>query len=400
MLGASGSVARAFLRRLPGQRRRFGRVFLLDRNTGVLGDRYVDLRDLQASFLHERLRIPGGGEAYRALLRRHRIGLVVDLTGLDTIPLLQQTDEAGVSLVNTALCVRKQTPEEAVHALFPRRVRPARVPHILGSGMNPGAVNLWVRHGIERHGVPREVVHFEYDTSMTPDRWRPIITWSKSEFLAETAGTPSGFAHGAHVEPLLPDAMAHPASLRPYLEPILPLPHYPAGFTILHEENLTMARRYGFVSRFIYALHPRTTRYLLARRRAKGRLAESDLVLGDNIALPLEGDDLVGVALEYRDRRVCYWSRMPNEALVGTNATCAQVAIGLWSAVLTLLTHRLPPEVHFAGDLYDTPYRRYLFDNLRTQEAVFVRRRGGLVLRARISAIVHKPARREGRVYL
>jgi hypothetical protein len=50
VLGASGNVARAFLRRLGGNRVHFGRLVLLDKNRGVLANRHLDPRRLDLSF--------------------------------------------------------------------------------------------------------------------------------------------------------------------------------------------------------------------------------------------------------------------------------------------------------------------------------------------------------------
>ena len=50
---------------------------------------------------------------------------------------------------------------------------------------------------------------------------------------------------------------------------------------------------------------------------------------------------------------------------VGTNATCTQVAVGVYAAPITLLRERLRPRIYFATDLYDTIYPHVLFSNQR-----------------------------------
>ena len=97
---------------------------------------------------------------------------MLDVTDMDTLPVLTATDAAGVSYVNTPLNDAKCRVSEMVAAVHPTRGG-RRGPHILSSAMNPGAVNIWVWHGLRRHGVPREIVHFEYGTSMSPG-----ICWS------------------------------------------------------------------------------------------------------------------------------------------------------------------------------------------------------------------------------
>ncbi|HLG43269.1 MAG TPA: saccharopine dehydrogenase NADP-binding domain-containing protein [Planctomycetota bacterium] len=389
VLGASGNVARAVLRRLPAHRGRFRRIVLLDKNDHVRRDPYVDHEGMHAEFIHDALELPEGEAAYRRLLRNRAIDIVLDLTDADTLPILAATDAAGVSYLNTSLCDRERTVEPLVDELLPRRRRTWRAPHLVCAGMNPGAVNMWVQHGVERFGVPREFIHFEYDSSEPIRGWRPLVTWSKKEFLAESVWNPSGIVQAGRVNPLHPNALAHPEDLGPLLRPIVKLDPYPRGFTVLHEENIMLGRQFGNSSRFIYALHPRTMEYLVRTFRTRGVIRPRDLELGDNTSIPLTGFDLIGVCLDYPRRRVYYFHSLANSAVVGTNATCAQVAIGVLCGLFTLLVDRLPRRIHSVGDLRGTTYRKLLFDNLRVDEAVFDRTPHGL-----------KPVRREPSVRL
>src|SRR5689334_40425 len=152
VLGASGHVAQAFLRRLGGRRAQFGRLVLLDRNAHVLKDRFLEHGRLRYEFVRHRLRWPDDG-TYRELLRRHEVDVVLDLTDMDTLPVLAATDEAGVSYVNTALNDANRRVPEMVAAVHPTREEPRESPHILSSGMNPGAVNVWVLYGVGQYGV-------------------------------------------------------------------------------------------------------------------------------------------------------------------------------------------------------------------------------------------------------
>jgi len=399
ILGASGNVARAVLRRLPALRGRFRRIVLLDKNARVRRDPYVDREGIRAEFIHDALELPAGGAAYRRLLRNRGIDLVLDLTDADTIPILAATDSAGVSYLNTSLCDGKRTVVELVDELHPRRQGTWRAPHLLCAGMNPGAVNLWVQHGVERFGVPREIVHFEYDSSEPIRGWRPVVTWSKREFLTESVWNPSGVVQAGRVKPLLPNALAHPEDLGPLLRPIVKLDRYPSGMTVLHEENITLGRQYGNSSRFIYSLHPRTMEHLVRTWLNRGEVRTRDLALGNNTSIPLTGFDMIGVCLEYPRRRVYYFHSLANSAVVGTNATCAQVAIGVLCGLFTLLVDRLPRRVHSVGDLRGTTYRRLLFDNLRVDEAVFDRTSEGLRPVRRDPSVRMKIPRTVRRIY-
>lgn len=260
--------------------------------------------------------------------------------------------------------------------------------------MNPGIVNLWVRHGVEQFGRPRQIVHFQYDNSMTVDGWRPLVTWSRHEFLTETTWNPTGHHAGRRVALRESNALENPVPLRPLLAPLAQGDHCPAGMLVLHEENLTLGHALGVPSKFIYALHPQTMRYLRARYRREGNLELDTLEIGDNLTRRLGGTDLVGVCLHYPRRRVYYVNRMPNDAVIGTNATCAQVAIGIYAALFTVLYDRLAPRIYFTEDLYDTLYRRLVLANLRVELFLCGRRNGRWVTRRHIPGLRAAPVRR------
>lgn len=376
ILGASGSVARAVLRRLGAHRDRFGALVLLDKNRRVCRDTALDHERLRYRFICHRVRFPDDNAYYERLLRRRGISIVLDLSTLPTLPVLRATDAAGVSYLNTSLNDDELEVLDLVVALHPTRHLPTQAPHILCCGMNPGIVNMWVCHALAHFGLPRDIIHFESDTSMTQDKWRPLVTWSKEEFLAETTWNRTGLYVGRRTKLLNCCAMERLVSLRPILQPIRKQETYPQGFLVLHEENLTLGRAIGVPSRFIYAIHPRTTGYLVERFRKKGTLRESDIETGDNVKRRLSGEDTVGVCLIYPGKRVYYLNTMANAGVQGTNATCAQVALGVYCALFTLLVDRLKPRIYFTGDMYDTAYPVIMFRNVAVQQFVCRKRRG------------------------
>lgn len=376
VLGASGSVARAFLRRLSAQRRRFGKLVLVDRNAGVTTDRTLDPATLDWVFVREWLRLPEHEEALLSLFKQHAIDIVVDLTADETLPTLAAADKAGVCYVSTALVHAKISGFALVAEVQKQAADFKKAAHVVCAGMNPGAVNTWVVLGVERYGKPDEVIHFEHDTSRPAEGWRPMVTWSKRDFLMETTWLASGIATPEKVEPLTPNSLLHRVDLKPVLEPIVELERYPQAFPVLHEENITLARRYGFKSRFLYAIDSRTMDFLVQAYKERGTVQESELALGDNVKIPLDGSDLVGVMLDYGERRVYYTNRTPNRAFMGMNATCAQVAVGLFCAVYVLMTEPVEPGVYFPEELPRTDYRRLIFENMRIDETICERKAG------------------------
>ena len=231
------------------------------------------------------------------------------------------------------------------------------------------------------NGKPREIVHFEYDTSTAADGWRPIVTWSRKEFISELAGDPTGKVVAGRPVIFRTRAIQHRVAMRDILKPVFPLATYPSGFLVLHEENLTLGEALGVSSKFIYALHPKTMAYLARRWRRRGQLLVSDLRVGDNTTMPLAGEDTIGVCLEYPRRRVYYLHSLANSAVMGANATCTQVAVGVYAALFTMLRDSLAPRIYFVSDLYDTVYPQVLFANMRVEHFVFAKRKRHLVLR-------------------
>ncbi|HEX5223223.1 MAG TPA: saccharopine dehydrogenase NADP-binding domain-containing protein [Verrucomicrobiae bacterium] len=387
ILGASGHVAQAFLQRLSVRRGDFGRLVLLDPNDDLLRNSHLDHSLLDYQFVPRALRLPADRTEYHALLREHAINVVVDVTDLDTLPVLTATDAAGVSYINTSLNESGRGVAELLSEVYPTRTRPRRVPHILSSGMNPGVVNLWVWHGVQQYGAPSEIVHFEYDSSVPASGWRPLITWSRQEFLTETVWEPTGLVVNGAVRMGAGNSLQQRVDLRPIMQPVVALPEYPRGLLVLHEENIKFGTRLGTSSKYVYAIHPRTMTYLEELWRERGRVNITDLTVGDNTSIPLDGSDTIGVCLNYLDKRVYYLHSLANRDVVGTNATCAQVAVGLDAALHALVLERLSPQIHFASDLYATVYSDVVFGALRVEHAVFEKQNGALVRRQRNSRL-------------
>lgn len=391
VLGASGGVATTFLHHLPEYRPLFGRLILVDPHDRVRKNPYIEHRLLGYRLVKLRVDIGKDRAGYLRMLKRHRADIVLDLTDGDTIPLLEATDEAGASFLTTGLNADGRSIPETVDDVWRRRRRLDRAPHIVCAGMNPGCVNVWARYGIERHGKPSAITHFEYDTSQMTRRWRPMVTWSVKQFLEEAVRDKAGVVLGRYkVRELKPNALVRRIGMRPILEPIMPLPTYPEGFRMFHEECSSLSNLYDIPSRFIYAIHPRTMRRLIDLYERKGRIDARDLLIADNVENVLEGADTIGVRLEYPDKAVYYVNSFPNTSVIGTNATYTQVAIGVFAGLFTLLDGRLKDGVHFPEDLYRTYFTDFVFDNMRVQEFVFRKHGGRLKLKRYVPRVMLK----------
>ncbi|HWQ92439.1 MAG TPA: hypothetical protein VN673_12270 [Clostridia bacterium] len=342
----------------------------------MLKDAYLDHTRLDYQFFRRRLRFPEDAVFYREVLALHDIDIVLDVTDLDTMPILEATDAVGVSYVNTALNDAGRCVADVVSSLHPTREQKRKAPHIISSGMNPGVVNIWVWDGFRRYGAPSEIVHFEYDTSMPITGWRPMVTWSRQEFLTECVWEPTGSVVNGRLRMLPTNSLQHRQDMRSVMEPIIALDAYPRGLLVLHEENVKLGQKLGASSKYIYAIHPKTMDYLHRLWRDRGRVAVDDLELGDNTSVPLSGADTIGLCLKYPDRWIYYLHSLANEDVVGTNATCAQVAVGIDAALTTLLSEQLLPRLYFSSDLYDTVYREAVFNSLRVEQFALGTRKG------------------------
>ncbi len=372
VLGASGGLANAFLHQLVHHRDFFSHLILLDKNKKVLKNPHLDHKALDYTFINKELKLPHRKTEYLSLLKKHRITIVVDLTDADSISLIETTDEAGVDYINTAINDQQKTVSRLISEIFSKRSRWKKARHILCAGMNPGNVNMWVRYGIEQFGLPEEIIHFEYDTSMIAQNWKAMITWSVHEFLVENVRDPGGVVLGKDkVKLLLPNALSNQVDMEPILKPILKLNEYPQGALVLHEENLTLAHRYDLPSKFIYAVHMKTIDALSRIYRKKKDVEQNDISIADNLTAVLDGSDNIGVLLKYKNKKVYYFNTIPNISVIGTTATYAQAAVGIFAALFVLLVDKLKNGTYFVEDLYDTHYKYYMFDNMRVQEFVF-----------------------------
>ncbi len=372
ILGASGGVANAVLHYLSHHRDLFSRLILIDKNSKILKDPFIDHKGLDYKFEKIDLKFPEKESEYLNILKNHQIDIVLDLTDADSAPLLEATNKAGISYVNTALNSEAETAKEILPPIYAKKDLLNNAAHILCAGMNPGNVNMWARYGIEKFGVPQEIIHMEYDTSKIASHWHPAVTWSLKEFLVECVRDPGGkvLAGGKIVE-TLPNALQKRVYMKNLLSPVMKLKQYPYGFMIIHEENFTISKKYGVPSKFIYAIHTKTMDNLIKIYSEKGAVTREELCLADNTTEILDGSDSIGVMLDYPDKKVYYWNSVPNVAMIGTSATYFQVAVGVFSALFTLLFDDLEKRVHFTEELFDTHFKHYMFDNLRVEEFIF-----------------------------
>jgi hypothetical protein len=377
IIGACGGVGRAFLLTLLRDRGRLGKLVLVDKQDPRDDDESRSFEKLKAEFLKTTVDADKGREEYLRLLNTHRIDLVIDLSVNETRAMLAATDRAGVSYINTGVANRLgENFSEVVLDLVHRKTPSWNAPHILCSGMNPGVVNMWVRRAIETSGVPRSIVHFEYDTGEPVDGGRPVISWSRETLLDEIVNDPAGYVEGRNkIRFIQPNPLKNRVSMEEVLRPIMSLPAYPRGFLLLHEENITLGHNYDVPSHFLFSLKTETMDYLEKVYDRNREVPLDTLALGDNRKILLKGEATVGVCLEYENTREYFFNTTPQGSVPGVSGSCRQVAAGLHAALWTMIEDRLEKRVYFVEDLLGTTCERLMLGNLPMQH-VIVHHRG------------------------
>jgi hypothetical protein len=372
IIGACGGVGRAFLRMLREERGGLGKLVLVDKQDPWEDDGRVFFRELNGEFVKANIDVDPGREEYLHLLKTHWIDMVIDLSVNETKAMLAIADRAGVSYINTGVANRPgESFSEVVLDLFTRKTVSWNVPHILCSGMNPGIVNMWVKRAIETHGVPKDIVHFEYDTGEPVEGGVPVISWCRETLLDEIVNDPAGYVEGRDkIRLLRPNPIKNRVSMEGVLRPILNLPVYPRGFLLLHEENITLGQEYDVPSRFLFSLKTQTMDYLEDVYDRKREVPLDTLMLGDNMKIALKGEATVGVCLEYENDRKYFLNTTAQGSVPGVSGSCRQVAAGLHAAFWTLVSHPLDRRVYFVEDLMGTPCERLMTENLPMQHAV------------------------------
>ena len=388
IIGAAGAVANAVLLKLPEYRNSFGRLVLLDKKGNIRKNKHLDHKKLRYVFVRKKINLPAKEKEFLSLLKRYGIGVLVDLSTIDTIPILEALRRIDVKYLNTSMNIADGASYSLVFDLINNRDKFSEGVRILCSGMNPGVVNAWVRLGIETYGVPDRVTFIEYDSSRPASGWKTILTWSIEQFVNESSIERSAVMLGGDRVRLSKDvAVMCREDMAKYFRPIMKMADYPKGFVVPHEECASIAMLFNVPAKFVYAIHPKTMERLVSLYKKQGELSNHDLLLGDNVKMPLVGRDNIAVRLDYKDKAVYYMNSMDNSDQKGTNATCAQVAVGVLAGLRTLLKGDLPSRVYFTSELFNKGYKDFVLDSMAVQKFVFKKKNGKLKMSEHVPEI-------------
>lgn len=317
----------------------------------------------------------GNLKMFRQHLTRTKTTLVIDLSWADTVEMLECCNELGIPYINTALENRMVdenielegfTLLERYRIFQENRGRFTNMKAIIGSGMNPGVVQ-WMALDMMKQTpgeTPLGCYIVEQDNSFYADRslvQKKTIysTWSPECFLDEALLNYPMFMKQNRPIFLYNDVyeLAFKVSLgnKQFYGCLMP-----------HEEVITLGKAYDMETGFIYRVNDVTTELLRANLGNAEALWNWNHKVLDPAEAELDGEDLVGVLLVYKDKERFMYNVMSNQSIFAefkTNATYFQVACGIYGAISTLLLDEIPTGIYFVDELLsktDSSYGKYL----------------------------------------
>ncbi|WP_409296332.1 S-adenosylmethionine decarboxylase related protein [Peribacillus sp. SCS-26] len=290
--------------------------------------------------------------------------LIVDLSWADTIDILDICNEFGVFYVNTALentevdedqNLKGFTLLERFYRFEDAKNRFTNMKGIVCSGMNPGVVQ-WMAYSImAMHPNEKPLACYIVEKDTTFYKEKSLLaktictTWSPECFLDEAILNYPMFVKGGVPLHLYKEVYAQEFKVT-----LGDIQFY--GCLMPHEEVLSLGTLYNMETGFIYKVNDYTTQTIRANLECVDDLLNWNLKVLDPAEAELEGEDLVGVLLVYKDRERFMYNVMNSQFTFekyGSNATYIQVACGVYAGICTLLLDTIPNGVFYVEELLE-----------------------------------------------
>lgn len=301
--------------------------------------------------------------AVRKHLSDTRTELIIDLSWADTVDMLHICNDLGIAYVNSALEIVEVDEDEDLEGftLMERYLRFesakdkfTNMKGIVCSGMNPGVVQ-WMAHAMmEAYPDEKPVACYivEQDSTFFQDKSlvRPdtlYSSWSPECYLDEAIDN-----YPLFVKQHMPLHLYSPVYAQEFKVTLGDIHFY--GSLVPHEEVLTMGKLYDMELGFIYKVNDYTTKMIRDHLHEKDDLWDFNFKVFDPAEAQLEGEDLVGVLLVYKDKERYMYNVMDSQTTYrefGTNATYMQVACGVYAGVCSLLLDAVPNGVYYVDEL-------------------------------------------------
>jgi homospermidine synthase len=291
--------------------------------------------------------------------------LIVDLSWADTIDILDICNEFGVFYVNSALENIKVNEDknlegftllERFYRFEDAKNRFTNTKGIVCSGMNPGVVQ-WMAYSVmamHPNEKPLACYIVEHDTTFYKEKSllskdTIYTTWSPECFLDEAILNYPMFVKGGVPLHLYKEVYAQEFKVT-----LGDIQFY--GCLMPHEEVLSLGSLYDMETGFIYKVNDYTTQTIRDNLECVDDLLNWNLKVLDPAEAELEGEDLVGVLLVYKDKERFMYNVMNSQYTFekfGTNATYIQVACGVYAGICTLLLDTISNGVFYVEELLE-----------------------------------------------
>lgn len=301
--------------------------------------------------------------------------LVIDVSWADTVEMLHCCNELSIPYINTALentmVDEKEELEgftllERYRIFEENRQRFTNMKAIIGSGMNPGVVQWMLLDMLMQFPDEKPLGCYivEHDNTFYADqslaqKQTVYTTWSPECFLDEAILNYPMFMKGHRPLFFYNDVYE--------LEFKVSLGNKQFyGCLMPHEEVATLGKIYDMEFGFLYRVNGYTTDLIRANLKNASDLWNWNHKVLDPLDAELEGEDLVGVLLVYKDKERFMYNAMNNKSTFSeykTNATYFQVACGIYGALAAMLLDDIPKGIYFVDELLlqtDTDYGKYL----------------------------------------
>jgi homospermidine synthase len=308
---------------------------------------------------------------FKKHLKESNTKVVIDVSWADTIEMLNCCNDLGVLYVNSALENTLVDEDESLYG-FPLTERYLRFKDkkdsftntkaIVCSGMNPGVVQ-WMALELMKKNLnkkPKACYIVEHDTSFFANKNliepKTLYTsWSVECFLDEAI-----LSYPMFVKHRLPLYLYEDVYALEYKVKLGKKEFY--GCLMPHEEVMTLGNLFDMEVGFIYRVNEYTTELIRNNLDNVDELWDWKQKVIDPLEGEVEGEDLVGVLLVYKDHeKYMYNSMKTNEIFpqYKTNATYFQVACGIYAGLASLIKDNLPLGVYYVDELLLNTKSRY-----------------------------------------
>lgn len=311
-------------------------------------------------------------EKFTEHLKITNTSIVIDVSWADTVDMLRCCNQLNVKYVNTALENTWIDENEELYEGFPliERIRYfekfkdtfKNTTAIIGSGMNPGVVQWMAIELLMKDPKQKPIGCYivEHDNSFHKNKKQVkqdviYTTWSPECFLDEAISSYPMFMQ--HYMPLFLYEHVYDLEFKVSLGN---KKFY--GCLMPHEEVYTLCKLFDMEGGFLYRVNEHTTELIRSNLHDVDELWNYEMEVLDPHTIPLEGEDLVGVLLVYKDKECYMYNVLGNESIYSqynTNATYFQVACGIYASLSVLLLDQIPKGVYYVDELLLTTENQY-----------------------------------------